>query len=100
MSPAEYEIEILRLREALFQAKRHLNIESAQWEQAEEALSTPPSTPALAALVEKVERRTIERCMQTCSDLGKRGIDYYQYATFITAINALPVGQTKLEELL
>ena len=59
-----------------------------EFKPAVELLSTPPSTEALAALVEKVEKLTIERCANVgcvCST---------------APISTLPTGQIKLEDLL
>lgn len=75
---AELELEIARLREALKAIsigviKPPLMSEQGQqmmqWQDSsDKALSTPPSTTALQELIEKVERRTIERCAQICEE--------------------------------
>ena len=58
----------------------------------DKALSIPASTEALNELIEKVEKRTIDRC---CVELKR--FDYW-YST--AAIIRLPTGKIKLEELL
>ena len=58
----------------------------------DKALSIQASTEALNELIEKVEKRTIDRC---CVELKR--LDYWYSAA---AIIRLPTGQIKLEELL
>ena len=112
---AELELEIARLRHA-FQTylDEHEECQDADdWmammcsieahHVADEALSTPPSTTALQELIEKVERRTIERCAEECSNVASEpwwlnegiGMAKECYA----AIRALPTGNLKLEDL-
>ena len=84
---AELELENLGLRETLLVA-HDLSTNTIT-----RVLNTPPSTSALAALVEKVERRTIERCLD-CYSLDDSAKDWaYKMCN-------LPVGNLKLEELL
>ena len=74
---AQLEAEVLRLREALDSVQQvanrsdgiagwHLNGDIASWgsilPEVEDALSTPFTPTALNELIEKVEKRTIERC--------------------------------------
>ena len=53
------------------------------------------TTTALTKIIEKVERRTIERCAKKLLSIGALGD-----GDFLAAIRTLPVGQIKLEELL
>lgn len=99
---AALELEVVRLRIALetFIAEHEECEDSDGWmaqmcsmealHVADEALSTPFTPQALNELIEKVEKRTIERC------LGKT----YGRNCAYDAIRALPTGQIKLEELL
>ena len=62
-----------------------------------EVMSSPFTPQALNELIEKVEKRTIERCADKAVNNG----DYFSVAKHISgAIRALPTGQIKLEELL
>ena len=102
---AELELEIARLREALqTYIDEHEECQDADdWlvmvcsiearHVADEALSTPPSTTALQDLIEKVERRTIERCAREVGD----GI--FGHDECANEIRALPTGNLKLEDL-
>ena len=115
---AELEAEVMRLREAL--EVKHDSVESLmswcvknvdKWdfpqydylhyavEKMKEALSTPFTPTVLNELIEKVEKRTIERCadrlMNFYDSCCKRNIK-----DFSNAIRTLPVGQITLEELL
>ena len=75
-----------------------------------EALSTPFNPQALNELIEKVEKRTIERCAGVCKTLDREeklhaagyGPGYLTYTASDCEqiIRALPTGQIKLEELL
>ena len=56
---AELELEIARLRKFIFTLSK----------QKPEELSAPHSTTALQELIEKVERRTIERCAKAADEL-------------------------------
>ena len=98
---AALEAEVMRLRNALEQIKlRSISLADAQVV-ALEALSTPFTPQALHELIEKVERRTIERCAKEVFKLPE---DIDEYESPIVAANksirALPTGQIKLEELL
>jgi len=64
---------------------------------AQRALALPQDTTALSAIVAKAGEVATQKAMQACADLGAKGIDYFSYASFITAIRALP-GVT-LEDL-
>lgn len=87
---AELELEIARLREALeFLNARIVTMDLGGV--VERALSTPPSTTALQELIDKVERRTIERCAKELCRL-----DYWCLAH---AIRALPTGNLNLDDL-
>jgi len=104
-SPAELELEaeIVRLRNALetFIAEHEECEDSDGWmaqmcsmealHVADEALSTPFTPTALPELIEKVEKRTIDRCAEAV---------WSQYVNVPKLIRALPIGQIKLEELL
>ena len=61
-------------------------------------VSAAPSTEAITALVEKVEKMTLERCAdfvkQQRNDIPACGFE------FSSAIRALPTGTIKLEDLL
>ena len=102
---AELELEIARLKHA-FQTylDEHEECQDADdWmammcsieahHVADEDLSTPPSTTALQGLIEKVERRTIERCAREVGD----GI--FGHDECAKEIRALPTGNLKLEDL-
>ena len=120
---AELELDNLRLREALSSIRRYGNdtlsgridgIDDRNWQRdgvmemtrrAREAMDdTPPPTEALSALVEKVEKLTIERCAEQVTDsLCECCWTEDQHAAVEhaeTAIRALPTGQIKLEDLL
>ena len=87
-SLAAMELENLRLRSALENTKQYVGFMAIQ--QIDKLLSTPHSTSTLAALVEKVERLTIERCL----DASWGSVQTYE------EIRALPTGNIKLEDLL
>lgn len=57
---AELEAEVLRLRDVVFDIAGEEP--SFSWRKANDELSTPFTATALNELIEKVERRTIERC--------------------------------------
>ncbi len=61
---------------------------------ASDSIQPPYDTTALNELIEKVERRTIERCAKKLLSIGALGD-----GDFLAAIRALPTGQIKLEEL-
>lgn len=75
-----------------------------------EVMSTPFTPTALNELIEKVEKRTIERCAGVCKTLDRKekrhaagyGPGYLTHTASDCEqiIRALPVGQIKLEELL
>ena len=105
---AALELEVVRLRRALELASgfiRRTNYEygvdsdESEIEQCvQSALSTPFTPTALNELIEKVEKRTIERC---AVGVNKSWFKEPCYIYTITAdIRALPTGQIKLEELL
>ena len=109
----ELEAEIVRLRKALRKSREALQfandspgggISDTIWmmhdpetlfDFMDEALSSPASTAALNELIEKVEKRTIERCAEKLLSIGALGD-----GDFLAAIRTLPTGQIKLEELL
>ena len=71
---AELEAEVLRLREALKRIKYETDIHGNNLnrgikDEAVKALSTPFTPTALNELIEKVERRTIERCAVVAEEL-------------------------------
>ena len=88
---AELEAEVLRLRSVMADViKAHGYAGGTPIE----ALSTPFSPTALNELVEKVERRTIERCAQMFSYSGIGG----RYLA--DQVRTISTGQIKLKELL
>ena len=60
----------------------------------QDALSSPFTPTALNELIEKEEKRTIERCARECERFE------YPASREAEALRALPTGQIKLEELL
>ena len=95
----ELDLEVLTLRKAL---DTYFEPTLDSWKREHvlrQALSTPFTPTALHELIEKVEKRTIERC-------ANRLMNFYDSCCtrnikdFSKAIRALPVGQIKLEELL
>ena len=111
---AELELDNLRLRDAVKWALANITEEPYEWTCEEdsdahraalELVATEPSTEALAALVEKVQKLTIEQCAKAVwnSKPSQKAIDEvpaaYQLAA-LAAIRALPTGQIKLEDLL
>ena len=110
---AALELEVARLRNALetFIAEHEECEDSDGWmaqmcsmealHAADKAMATPFTHTALHELIEKVERRTIERC---ATAVGRE--DSYQDDGFkakckaVEQIHDLPTGQIKLEELL
>lgn len=108
---AELEAEVMRLREALttcvcamqdYQAGIGITEMFDKGERlGRKALALPRDTSALNELVEKVERRTIERCANEIDTTRPVGNDRDTNLRRVQmAIRALPVGQLKLEELL
>ena len=62
---AALELEVVRLREVIFDmAGEEPGI---SWGKAEKALSTPFTPTVLPELIEKVEKRTIDRCAERVS---------------------------------
>ena len=124
---AELEAEVMRLREALEDSGRlyctmignELMTKPSMFERnvvckfvrgrfremrpaiIQKALSTPFTPTALNELIEKVEKRTIERCAKGVFKLPE-DIDEYESPIVAAnkAIRTLPVGQIKLKELL
>ena len=108
---AELELEIARLREALLNVVCSFDgTHTFDWPEyvltANDALSTPPSTTALQELIEKVERRTIERCAKAADELRHTDGFSAESADWCSgtihaayAIRALPTGNLKLEDL-
>ena len=117
---AELEAEVMRLREALENHSGNYKLSKTECRVINDLLSTPFTPTALNELIEKVERRTIERCVNSCkseskrwnirlatanrdaSELVLRGYSAREDSAYdcSMAIRALPVGQIKLEELL
>lgn len=68
-----------------------------------EALSTPLTPTALNELIEKVEKRTIDRCAgitaMSIIDMPTT-VEISTVRKYSKAIRALPVGHIKLEDLL
>ena len=88
---AALEAEVLRLRDVIFDmAGEEPGI---SWGKADKVLSTPFTPTALNELIEKVERRTIERCAEKLLSIGALGD-----GDFLAAIRALP--NVTLDELL
>ena len=105
---AELEAEVMRLREALECSDnllRELPTSGGMWglavmENNQQALSTPFTPTALNDLIEKVEKRTIERCANEIDTTRPVGNDRDTNLRRVQmAIRALPVGQIKLSEL-
>ena len=96
---AALELEVARLREALKHIKYETDIHGNNLnrgikDEAVKALSTPFTPTALNELIEKVEKRTIERCARK----SERSHSREQSAYLIRALP--PTDQIKLEELL
>ena len=97
---AELEAEVMRLREAAYQCQYWMHAEEKRlslYEMLSDALSTPFTPAALNELIEKVEKRTIERC------IGRVQGFHYLSANFKALeeeLQSLPTGQISLEELL
>lgn len=86
---AALEAEVVRLREVIFDMAGEES--GISWGKADKVLSTPFTPQALPELIEKVEKRTIERC-------AERASFFTPYVG--NKIRALPTGQIKLECLL
>ena len=86
----ELEAEVLRLRDVVFDIAGEEP--SFSWRKANDELSAPFAPTALNELIEKVERRTIERCAIECEKWFEGVVG--------NKLRALPTGQIKLEELL
>ena len=111
---AALELEVVRLRNALetFIAEHEECEDSDGWmaqmcsmealHVADEVMSTKFTSTALPELIEKVEKRTIERCVTEIEETADmvRIIGYSYRECLQVAIRALPVGHIKLEELL
>ena len=110
---AALELEVTRLREAL--EVKHDSVESLMsWcvknvdkgsfpeydylgyavKKMKEVMSTQFTPTTLNELIEKAEKKTIERCAGECERFE------YPASREAEAIRALPTGQIKLEELL
>ena len=112
---AALELEVVRLRNALetFIAEHEECEDGDGWmaqmcsmealHVADEAMSTPFTPTALNKLVEKVEKRTIERCAvitaMSIIDMPTT-VEISTVRKYSKAINALPVGQIDLKEIL
>ena len=112
---AALELEVVRLRNALetFIAEHEECEDSDGWmaqmcsmealHVADEVMSTPFTPTALHELIEKVEKRTIDRCagITTMSIIDMPTmVEISAVRKYSKAIRALPVGHIKLEELL
>lgn len=64
---------------------------------AREALAIPTDTTALEALITKAGYVVVTKAKQACIDLGAKGIDSFNYTSFVEAIDNLPT--IKLEDL-
>ena len=78
-----------------------------EFKPAVELLSTPPSTEALSALVEKAYAKGQEDMRERCvAEADRQGLDEpyghakFRCANIAEAIRALPTGNIKLEDLL
>lgn len=102
---AKLELEIARLRKAYVLLEgfaQSVGGSSSFWEDMDEVLEpasiianfNPPSTTALQELIEKVERRTIERCALAANKAWFEDPCYIH--TITDAIRALPTGNLKL----
>lgn len=93
---AALEAEIVRLRNTLKGAEYTLKGFSTNlWSDdllrnVQAAISTPFNPQALEALINKASEVATQKAMQACYDLGAKGIDYFNYASFITAIRTMP----------
>ena len=68
---------------------------------ADEAISTPFTPTALSALIEKVEKMTIERCVVAVGPEDSYRDDWFRAkCKAVEQIRDLPTGQIKLEDLL
>ena len=89
---AALELEVMRLRDVIFDmAGEEPGI---SWGKADKVLSTPFTPTALPELIEKAEKKTIERCAQMFSDsvIGGRYL--------ADQVRTISTGQIRLEELL
>ena len=95
---AALELEVMNLRSVMADVIKAHGYEGGT---PVEVMSTPFTPTALNELIEKVERRTIERCAKEAFKLPE-DIDEYESPIVAAnkAIRALPVGHIKLEELL
>ena len=96
---AELEAEVMRLRDVIFDIAGEEP--SFSWRKANDELSTPFTPTALNDLIEKVEKRTIERCAVAAGPEDSYQDDWFKAkCKSVEQIRALPTGQIKLEELL
>ena len=98
---AALEAEVLRLRDVIFDmAGEEPGI---SWGKADKVLSTPFTPTALNELIEKVEKKTIDRCAVITAwsiiDMPTT-VEISTVRKYSKAIRALPTGQIKLEDLL
>ena len=106
---AALEAEIVRLRKALsyfvqFNSSEQtieVFLDTCEIAKARKALSTPFTPTALHELIEKVEKRTIERCATAAGPEDSYQDDWFKAkCKAVEQIRTLPTGQIKLEELL
>ena len=92
----------MRLREALHYSLGAWHYDGISdehgsiFKEASDRCDTPFTPTALPELIEKVEKRTIERCAETA--LAHNDF-YLNCETIWRKINTLPTGQIKLSEL-
>ena len=89
----ELEAEVMRLREALENHSGNYKLTKDECRKMDALLSTPFTPTALNDLIEKVEKRTIERCARESERSHSKEQSAY-------LIRALPIGQIKLGEVL
>lgn len=63
-----------------------------------QALALPQDTTALEAMIAKAGDVAAAKARQACIDLGAKGIDYFNYKSFVGAIDKLP--SIKLEDII
>ena len=104
---AELELEVLRLRSALeiiAGIRPCVDVLLGNADIAKLVLSVNVSAKALTALVEKVEKLTIERCASAYAEETRTWKAWPQAGAAMRqgskAIRALPTGNIKLEDLL
>ena len=94
---AELEAEVMRLREALKRIKYETDIHGNNLnrgikDEAVKALSTQFTPTALNELIEKVERRTIERCAAVCDGFANSHNDQRMIAAMNCAAAIRKLG--------